>query len=144
MKNTWMFIVSLLACAFLVAACGYGGGGLDGGSDGQDGNGGDQQHNECEQAAEVYWQGFDEACAPRGTICCFCKCWNQGRQSYDGEQYAIDQTCVCEALQPNPQPCEGEALTQAQACLANQTACREEAKDVVTNVDIGICTHTPL
>ena len=145
MKNTWMNIMSLLACAFLVAACGYGGeGALDGGQDGQDGSGGDQRHNECEQAAEVFMQGFDQACAPRSTTCCFCKCWFDGRKTFDGEAYSNDQTCLCEAPQPNPQPCEGEDLTQALACLADETACRQQAMDLVTDEQFGQCTLTPL
>lgn len=146
MKKAWMIVVSFLACAFFVAACGYGGEGtLDGGADGRDGNGGgDQQQNECEQAAEVQMQGYDQACAARGAICCFCKCWNQGRRFYDTDLYASSQTCVCVDLQPNPQPCEGEYLTNAQDCLADQTACREQAVDMVTDAEFGICTITPL
>jgi hypothetical protein len=137
-------IVSFLACGFLLCACGYGGQGLDGGTDGQDGSGGDQQQNECAQAVEVQMLGFDQACAGRGTLCCFCKCWNQSRQFYDSELYATNQTCLCEDLQPNPLPCEGSYRDQALACLADQATCRQQAMDMVTNAETGICTLTPL
>ena len=144
MKKAWMIIVSFLACAFLVAACGYGGGGLDGGADGRDGNGGgDLQGNECQQAATVQMQGFDQACVGKGEDCCFCKCWLGGPEWYDAELYHNDQICGCMAL-PNPPPCEDDALTQAQACLANLTVCRDGAEDAVTNIETGICTLTPL
>lgn len=141
MKKSLMIIVALLAGGLLVCACGYGGGGLDGGADGRDGNGGG---NQCEQAAEVFWQGFDQACAPLSTTCCFCKCWFDDRKTFDGQAYSNDQTCLCEATQPNPQPCEGENLTQALACLADETACRQQAMDLVTDGQIGQCTLTPL
>lgn len=144
MKRSWMIIVAVLACGLLLCACDYGGQGVtDGGGDG--GNGGDnQQQNACEQAAEIFMQGFDQACAPRSNICCFCKCWFDGRKSFDGEAYANSQTCVCETVQTNPQPCEGEDLAQAQACLADVNACRQAAMDLVTNTETGMCTLTPL
>ena len=141
MKKIWMIIVALLAGGLLVCACGYGGGGLDGGADGRDGNGGG---NQCEQAAEVFSQGFDQACAPLSTICCFCKCWFDGRKTFDFEAYFNNQTCLCEIPQPDPQPCEGENLTQALNCLANETACRQQAMDLVTDEQQGQCTLTPL
>lgn len=145
MKKFWMIIVTVLAGGLLVCACGYGGGVLDGGMDGRDGNGrGDQQQNECAQAAEVQMQGIDQACAPLGAVCCFCKCWNENHKTFDYELYGSNQTCQCEVPQPNPEPCEGENLTNAQACLANETACREQFMDMVTDSQNGICTLTPL
>lgn len=145
MKRTLMIIVALLAGGLLVCSCGYGGGGVDGGTDGQDGNGGgEQQSNECTQAAEIQMQGFDQACAPRSTTCCFCQCWFDGRKTFDAEAYFQNQTCICEVPQITPQPCEGAALTAAQECLADQTACRAEAVEMVTDAQEGMCTLTPL
>ena len=146
MKKSLMIIVAVLGGAMLVCSCGYGGGGLDGGMDGgQDGNGGgDQAGNECEQANEIRMQGIDEVCAPRSTMCCFCQCWFDSRKTFDVNEYFQNQNCVCEAQQPNPQPCEGSVLTDAQACLADQATCRAEAQDMVTNAEEGMCTMTPL
>lgn len=145
MKRFLLISVAVLAGSLLVCSCGYGGQGVDGGMDGHDGNGGgDQAGNECEQANEIFMQGFDQACAPRSTICCFCKCWFEGRKMYDTEAYFNDQTCLCEVSQNNPPPCEGENLTQALACLADETACRQQAIDMVTNSEQGMCTLTPL
>jgi hypothetical protein len=146
MKKSLMIIVAVLAGGLLVCSCGYGGGGLDGGTDGgQDGNGGgDQAGNECEQAAEIFWQGWDQACAPRATVCCFCKCWFDGRKAFNADEYFQNEICICEVPQPNPQPCEGDALLQAQQCLADETACREQAIDLVIDEQIGQCTNTPL
>ncbi len=148
MNKTGMIIVSLLSCGLLLCACDYGGQGiLDGGSDGNggdDGSGGDQQQNVCEQAMEVQMQGVDEGCAGRSYVCCFCQCWNDGHKTYDSELYGQNQTCVCEEVQTNPQPCEGQTLTNAQACLADQDACRQQLKDMVLDPQMGWCTLTPL
>jgi hypothetical protein len=145
MKKSLTIIVALLAGGMLVCSCGYGGGGLDGGVDGRDGNGGgDQAGNECEQAAEIFYQGFDQACAPRSTICCFCKCWFDGRKAFNTDEYFQNENCICEVRQPNPQPCEGDALLQAQQCLADESACRQQAIDLVIDEQMGQCTNTPL
>jgi hypothetical protein len=145
MKKSLMIIVAVLAGGLLVCSCGYGGGGLDGGVDGQDGNGGgDQAGNECEQASEIFMQGFDQVCAPRSTTCCFCKCWFDGRKSYNFDEYHQNENCICEVPQPNPQPCEGDALLQAQQCLADESACRQQAMDLVTADPGGMCTNTPI
>jgi len=144
MKKIFTIVVAVLAGGLLVCSCGYGGQGLDGGMDGQDGSGGDQAGNECEQAAEIFMQGFDQACAPRSTVCCFCKCWFDNRKTFDTDEYFQNQNCLCEVPQPNPQPCEGDALLQAQQCLADESACRQEAIDLVIDEQIGQCTNTPL
>jgi hypothetical protein len=145
MKKSLTIIVALLAGGLLVCSCGYGGGGLDGGMDGQDGNGGgDQAGNECEQAAEIRMQGIDEVCAPRSSMCCFCQCWFDGRKAFNVNEYFQNQNCVCEVPQPNPEPCEGSLLTDAQACLADQSTCRAEAQNMVTDAEEGMCTMTPL
>lgn len=145
MKKFLLIIVAALAGGLLLCACGYGGGALDGGMDGRDGNGGgDQANNECEQAAEIQMQGFDQACAPLSNACCFCQCWFDNRKTFNVNEYFQNETCVCEVPQPDPQPCEGEALTEAQACLADQTTCRANAVDMVTDAQEGMCTLTPL
>jgi hypothetical protein len=145
MKKFFTIIVAVLAGGLLVCSCGYGGEGLDGGMDGRDGNGGgDQAGNECAQANGIVMQGVTDACANLGNFCCFCKCWNDGRKTYDFQAYASDQTCLCEVSQTNPPPCEGETLTQALACLADETACRQQAMDMITNAETGACTLTPL
>jgi hypothetical protein len=137
MKKILTIIVALLAGGLLVYSCGYGGQGLDGGTDGGDGN-------ECTQAAEIQMQGFDQACSQLSNVCCFCQCWFDSRKMYDSEQYFTNEICVCNPLQINPVPCEGTALTAAQECLANPTTCRAEAVDMVTNAQEGMCTLTPL
>jgi len=145
MKKTFAIMVALLAGGLLVCSCGYGGEGTDGGVDGQDGNGGgDQGSNACTQAAEIQMQGWDQACAPLSSACCFCQCWFDNRKMYDSTQYFQNELCVCNPLQINPTPCEGAALTAAQECLADEAACRAEAADMVTDAEDGLCTLTPL
>jgi predicted small secreted protein len=143
MKKTFAIIVALLAGGLLVCSCGYGGQGVDGGMDGQDGGGGDQQSNECAQAAEIRMLAIDPICASYKDTCCFCKCWFDNRKTFNVNEYFQNETCVCE-LQANPPTCEGEVLTDAQQCLADQVTCGQQAVDMVTDAEEGMCTLTPL
>jgi hypothetical protein len=142
MKKSLMIIVAVLAGGLLVCSCGYGGGGLDGGTDGgQDGNGGG---NECQQAAEIRALAVDPVCASYKDTCCFCKCWFDDRKTFDVNEYFQNENCICEVRQPNPQPCVDAALADAQQCLADQIACQQQAVEMVTDAQEGMCTMTPL
>jgi hypothetical protein len=122
-------IFSLLAmCGFIFGACG-------------DDNGG----NACEDAANVQLDAWDEACTGKDAECCFCKCWNDGRQFYDITAYGTDQTCTCvEMTNGNGGECTGDALEAAEACLADKDACKATAAALVTDATTGMCTTTPL
>jgi len=77
--------------------------------------------NECEQAADVYQEGTEEAC--KGKSCALCDCLKK-----DGDE--------CKGVQKigninNKAKCEDEALTEAEKCLNDKTACKKQAKDAV-------------
>ncbi len=79
----------------------------------------------CDQALQVMYSGIDAACAGLPE-CCFCHCWNSGRQV----PVEADQ-CACEPLPQTNEPCEGERLDQANQCLDNPVWCRQEAMGMV-------------
>ncbi|HUU00225.1 MAG TPA: hypothetical protein VM425_02150 [Myxococcota bacterium] len=79
----------------------------------------------CDQALQVIYSGIDAGCAGLPG-CCFCQCWNSGRQVP-----AQTDQCSCEPLPQDSEPCEGEKLDQANQCLAARDSCRQEAMNMV-------------
>lgn len=86
--------------------------------------------NACQQAFMIASAAFDEACTGLGE-CCFCQCWNSGKLLPD----AYDP-CTCKSGTESG-PCEGDALAEAEQCLADPTACRQALVDMVANQFCG-------
>jgi len=84
----------------------------------------------CEDAANVMMQGMDEACAQQ-TDCCYCTCWNDGHKVPDMNA----QDCQCVAGDDGggqTAECTGDAKAAAEACLADEAACKAQGAAVVT------------
>ncbi len=77
----------------------------------------------CEQVGRQKDAVVDAYCQGKADVCWFCKCRNQGEQvkvTVVGE----DVSFSCVPLSDGPQAdCEGAALEEAQACLANEASC---------------------
>jgi len=119
-------ILSMLAAASVLAACGG-----SGGSDFCSAFPTDplcqkttSSGNACSQGISTFVAGYDLACAGYPD-CCFCTCWQAGHQAPDGED-----PCTCMPL--SMPPCDEELAAWAQACLDAPEDCRQEAVD---NVD---------
>ena len=115
MKNLTLSFAFLALSGFILGACG----------DATQGNGDD----DCEKAAEVAQEAMDTACEHKDDTCCICKCWKEG-QDYD----PIPVDCTCVSFDP-PETCEGNVLQEAQDCLADESACQLEIRNVVE----GLC-----
>lgn len=81
--------------------------------------------DDCSRALDVYFSGYDQACAQyRG--CCICDCWLNGRQIPIDEQ-----GCQCS---PIPRyECDQEMMEFAQECLADPAACKQAAASYIEN-----------
>ncbi len=82
--------------------------------------------NDCDKAADVYVSGMDEYCSANAGDCVFCECYNAG------QVVAEDGSCE-DPTDPGGDPvaCEGEALTGAQDCLANEAECKAAASSAM-------------
>ena len=112
MKNLTLSFAFLALFGFILGACG----------DATQGNG----KNDCEKAAELAQETMDAACATKDDTCCVCKCWKEDK---DYDIMAVDCTCV--PFDPPPETCEGAILQEAQNCLADETACKTEIRNLV-------------
>ncbi|MBN2494591.1 MAG: hypothetical protein JXR96_08380 [Deltaproteobacteria bacterium] len=88
--------------------------------------------NDCEKAGDVMTSGMDEFCSGAAADCQYCECYNQGKivnSTGDG--------CDDPPAPGDPVACEGEYLTSAQACLANEAACKASGSDLMKMVCQG-------
>ncbi len=112
MKKLSVVLVVMAAFGLALGACG---------GDGK---------NACEKAADVMEKGMVEFCQPVVDNCLFCECLVQG-------QVVNDAGDGCEAPDDGggeAAACEGEALTAAEACLADQDACKQSMADTAEMV----------
>jgi hypothetical protein len=95
----------------------------------------------CAPADVIFDSEVDSACTGYENICCLCWCWSQSRQYFDVNEYINFGTCSCVLWDYGP--CEGDRLTWAQACVADETTCRASIQNDVHGAQ-GDCTLTPL
>ncbi|MBN2494590.1 MAG: hypothetical protein JXR96_08375 [Deltaproteobacteria bacterium] len=79
----------------------------------------------CDRQAELYAETFDDFCQGLDADCRFCACWNDGHKVVDPAEPA-----QCIEPEVDPVECTGEALQAAEACLADEQACEQEASDM--------------
>ncbi|RME25764.1 MAG: hypothetical protein D6806_07340 [Deltaproteobacteria bacterium] len=79
--------------------------------------------NACQQALDVLGAGISEECV-NYPGCCLCQCWQNGRQ-FPGEM----NPCSCTPTTTGP--CEGEALDNAESCLADRPTCTGYGRTLV-------------
>ena len=108
MKKLSVILAVVMALGLVVSACG-----------------GDDD-NDCEKAGKVLMAGMDEGCSGKDD-CAFCKCWNDGHKALDAD----GETCNEPEEGGETAKCEGEALTQAQECLADEAACKDAGKAII-------------
>ena len=81
--------------------------------------------NDCDKAADVLISGMDEYCGANADDCVFCECYNAGQVvNANGE-------CEDPGDPGDPVACEGEALTGAQECLADEATCKASASSMM-------------
>ncbi len=105
----------------------------DGGAEedaGTDGGKGDPTGNPCEQQQQAIDDAISVYCTGKDDECCYCKCYNQGKQY----TYA-DQNCECNDAEVEgdggtEETCEGEARTEAEECLKDVETCVESPVSV--------------
>lgn len=83
--------------------------------------------NECEQAAQIEQEAADAFCADKTEQCCYCACWSSTSGTFDIDAW-LGGSCECVEVDtdtgaPADTACEGAALEEAQACLADEEAC---------------------
>jgi hypothetical protein len=100
-----------------------------------------QMIKSCEEQAETicqvafckYERWVDEVCRGWET-CCFCRCWNDGRQVPDDME---ECTCVEAETPDEPGDCYGDMLQFSEECLENEDWCRENLEMALTD----LCTY---
>jgi len=110
-------IFSLLAICGLVMGCG----------------GSDDEGNKCDQWGSKLASWMTAYCNA-ATDCCYCDCMNENKMI----DYTVTDSCACmdipecvddpetpeDECNPEPVACEGQVLTAAEACLADEAACQ--------------------
>ena len=122
MKKLIVVLSVFVAMAFVFGACGG------------------SSKNDCEKAADAMKAGMDTACNGKDAECWFCDCYNQGKTINDTMDGCKDITpCTGDQCTVD---CTGDNLTNAQACLADEAACKAAAGELITNATTGLCTLT--
>jgi hypothetical protein len=90
---------------------------------------GDDDKDDCEQAADLRDDVWDSYCSGKSSECWACDCHNQGLVAVPtggGTEFTCEQ--------PDPLPsCDGSTLEEAQTCLADKAACEQGALARATN-----------
>ena len=86
--------------------------------------------NPCEQASNVMASGFAEFCVGARDNCLFCECYLEGQVVNDAGDGCEDP----EDGGGEEFACEGESLTSAEECLADEAACKQDAADMAEMV----------
>ncbi|MBW2701491.1 MAG: hypothetical protein JRF33_11800 [Deltaproteobacteria bacterium] len=86
--------------------------------------------NDCDKAADVLISGMDDYCGANAADCKYCECYNAG-QVVNADGDCEDPANVDPG---DPVPCEGDALTGAQNCLADEAACKAVLYDATESM----------
>lgn len=104
------FLCRPVLCGLLIGACSSG------------------SNRDCEEAAVITGAAADEYCTEKDDECCFCKCWNQDRSTYDSGKYQAEGVCDCGESMDGAESCSGGDLEKAKQCLEDEETCRQNAE----------------